>query len=140
MKPMSIAIKVLLAGIASVSVMAHAQQADLGKLEYMSSCVACHGVSGEGNGPYAAMVNTAVANLTVLTKKNNGVFPYQRVYESIDGRLPVKAHGPSDMPIWGATYLARDKVYYTENSPAVEVVVRSRILALAEYISRLQVK
>ena len=43
--------------------------------------------------------------LTVLAKKNNGVFPVGAVYETIDGRKSVSAHSTREMPIWGIRYL-----------------------------------
>jgi hypothetical protein len=44
----------------------------------------------------------APTDLTVLTKKNNGVFPFDSVYEIIDGRKTVIAHGTRDIR-FGAT-------------------------------------
>ena len=40
------------------------------------------------------------SDLTVLAKKNNGVFPVGAVYEMIDGRKSVSAHSTREMPIW----------------------------------------
>jgi hypothetical protein len=40
-----------------------------------------------------------------IAKKNNGVFPFDSVYEIIDGRKTVIAHGTRDMPIWGDRYM-----------------------------------
>jgi hypothetical protein len=40
----------------------------------------------------------------VLSKNNNGVFPLNAVYEVIDGRKSIKAHGTREMPIWGLRY------------------------------------
>ena len=41
---------------------------------------------------------------SVLAKKNNGVFPFDSVYEIIDGRKTIIAHGTRDVPIWGDRY------------------------------------
>jgi hypothetical protein len=79
------------------------------------------------------------ADLTTLTRKNNGVFPIQRVYEVIDGRQALQAHGPRDMPIWGLDYQAQAaSSFYLDVPYDPEVYVRSRVLALVEYINRLQ--
>jgi len=61
------------------------------------------------------------------------------VYDVIDGRKEVLAHGRRDMPVWGAAYRTeslRDYAPYGEY--ADESLVRARILALIEYVSRLQ--
>ena len=80
---------------------AQPQQADAGKAEYQSSCASCHGVDGKGTGPVADALKTKPADLTMIAKHNNGVFPFGRIYEIIDGRLEVKSHGVRDMPVWG---------------------------------------
>ena len=135
--------------IAGVALMAFAGAAaaqakgDYGKREYDSNCAVCHGKLGKGDGPYAGMVDTkGGADLTMLSKKNGGVFPILKVTETIDGRFMVKAHGPRDMPIWGADYLARarDSMAASEMPFDVEAYVQYRIFALAEYVYRLQAK
>lgn len=133
----------VLAGIAFLAtpVLAMAQQkADLGKREYDSNCAVCHGVTGKGDGPYAGILDTRIPDLTVLSKRNGGVFPFARVYETIDGTNVLKAHGTRDMPIWGFDYKVRAAEYYQDHPYDPEAYVRGRILALAEYLSRLQTK
>jgi hypothetical protein len=121
----------------------HAQlKADLGKREYNSNCAVCHGDEGKGDGPYAVVIQTIpMPNLTELAKKNNGVFPFARVYEVIDGTQVVKAHGTTLMPIWGKDYLVQaGESYYDDFRADPAVFVRARILALTEYVYRLQKK
>ncbi len=119
---------------------------DPGKREYLNSCAACHGVSGKlgpGEGAGVEFLKTTPADLTTLTKKNGGVFPFERVYAIIDGRQAVGGHGSRDMPIWGDRY-SSEKVkaaeHYVDVPYDMEMYVRSRILALIDYINRLQVK
>jgi len=130
--------------IAIAGVAGAAGKGDFGKREYESNCMVCHGKLGNGDGPYAGMVsdNQGGADITTLSKKNGGVFPILKVTETIDGRHLVKAHGPRDMPIWGTDYLARaaNRMTYSEVPFDPEVYVQYRIFALAEYVSRLQVK
>lgn len=114
------------------------QREELGKTEYEATCALCHGPTGKGDGIYIDQLKqgTVVANLTELSKKNGGTFPFERVYQIIDGRAYVKAHGPRQMPIWGLEYKIRSsRVLSTLNS---EEFVRARILALIDYIRRLQ--
>jgi mono/diheme cytochrome c family protein len=121
-----------------------ADKPDWGKREFESNCAVCHGKSGKGDGPYAGFVadNQGGSDITTLSKKNGGVFPIYKVTQTIDGRHMVKAHGPRDMPIWGTEYLvdAKEKVALSESPFDAEDIVLYRVMALAEYISRLQVK
>jgi mono/diheme cytochrome c family protein len=118
----------------------HAQAGlDIGKREYVFNCGGCHGETGKGDGPYMTFMKRP-ADITQLAKKNNGVFPVSRVYEIIDGRQEVAAHGPRDMPIWGMDYQVKAAGYYVDVPYNPEVYVRVRILALIEYLDRLQAR
>jgi mono/diheme cytochrome c family protein len=140
MKTTKIALALLTAGAIGISVNSYAQKGDFGKREYDSNCAVCHGKLGKGDGPYAGIIDTTIANLTTLAKKSNGVFPFQRVYEFIDGRQMVKAHGSRDMPIWGDRYLAATAEHHFDVPYDPDDFVRTRILALTEYVNRLQAK
>jgi mono/diheme cytochrome c family protein len=113
---------------------------DLGKREYDANCASCHGLKGMGDGPNAPYLNRSAANLTTLTKTNGGVFPVQRMYETIDGTKAVAGHGTRDMPTWGSIYRLRAAEYYVDMNYDPNAFVNARILALIEYISRLQAK
>jgi mono/diheme cytochrome c family protein len=78
-----------------------AQRVDPGEIEFLSSCAPCHGAEGKGNGPMGAALKAIPPDLTVLAKNNGGVFPFSNVYEVIDGRKAVAAHGTREMPAWG---------------------------------------
>ena len=80
---------------------ASAQDIDVGKTEYQSSCAACHGLDAKGDGPLSKNLKISPADLTILAKKNNGVFPVNTVYKIIDGRNSISSHGTREMPIWG---------------------------------------
>ena len=118
------------------------QKVDMGKREYDANCAVCHGTGGKGDGPFSGFgdLKQTAADLTLLAKKNNGVFPFARVYEFIDGTQVVKAHGTREMPIWGADYRVKGAEYYVDVPFNPEVYVRARILALTEYVYRLQAK
>lgn len=80
-------------------------------------------------------------DLTVLARNNNGVFPFDRVYQVIDGRQQVRTHGPRDMPVWGNSLRSQSSLYFEDYPPSdTDSSARSRILALTEYLYRLQGK
>jgi len=44
-------------------------------------------------------------DLTLISQRNDGKFPYQRVKEIIEGKQPAPlAHGDQEMPIWGPIF------------------------------------
>ena len=128
---------------------AQAEDFDAGKAEFQSWCASCHGTDGKGKGPVSEQLKVPPPDLTILTKKNNGVFPTNAVYETIYGSKTIPAHGTREMPIWGErfnpimnlphivdpTYDALDP-----SRELREVVVRTRILAVIDYLSRIQQK
>ena len=116
---------------------------DIGKREYMSNCVVCHGQGGKGDGSYSDLLKKPATDLTVLKKNNGGVFPFERVYAVIDGRDVVAGHGDREMPVWGRDYsaaTAKAAEYYIDVPYDTEMYVRGRILALIDYLNRLQAK
>lgn len=114
------------------------EQSDLGRDEYRAHCQTCHGEQGEGNGPYSPSLKKKASDLTQLSKNNAGVFPLSRVYAVIDGREAPFSHGDREMPIWGNAYRVIAGAHFFDVPYNPEAFVRGRILALIEYISRLQ--
>jgi len=118
------------------------QKTDLAAPEFARSCAVCHGSDAKGNGPYTPYLKMTPPDLTVLAKKNGGVFPTERVHQIIDGRAQVGAHGSREMPVWGSRYSAAMdelKRYVGADVPAdPEVYIRARILMLVDYLHRIQ--
>ncbi|WP_454627468.1 c-type cytochrome [Bradyrhizobium cenepequi] len=136
----------LIAGFAGA---AQAGDLDIGKSEFESSCASCHGTDGKGKGPVSEQLKVPPSDLTMLAKNNNGVFPTNAVYETIDGSKTIAAHGTREMPIWGERFNPIvnlphyvDPSYWKMAGPeqSPEVVVRARILAVIDYLSRIQEK
>lgn len=71
---------------------------------YKSYCASCHGITGEGNGPAAEALKVAPANLTRLRRNNNGKFPEARVLAVLEGKQDFRAHGSTEMPVWGSVF------------------------------------
>ena len=122
--------------VALFSQMSFAQpRVDLGKSEYESSCASCHGVSGKGDGAVAGLLTKPPSDLTTLAQRNGGVFPVQRISETIDGRTSVMigSHGAREMPVWG-------HVYRSEDTQPRDLHARNRISSLVDYLARIQGK
>jgi mono/diheme cytochrome c family protein len=144
-----------------------AQDIDRGRIEFLSKCATCHGPAGRGDGPHSVKLKAKPPNLTTLAKRNKGVFSQRAVYDAIDGRKATGSHRIADMPIWGCRHTlptrrsrnpvrklaGRDaKTRLSEqqkqklNRPAAildlacdpESVIRSRILAVVEYLRQIQ--
>jgi mono/diheme cytochrome c family protein len=115
---------------------AAAQEMSYGQAEYLNSCAVCHGVDGKGNGPLRDLLMKRPADLTRLSRRNGGTFPYSRVFATIDGRYAVPSHGDREMPVWGREFLEEDAKTYGPSGG--EVVTTERIHNLAGYIETLQ--
>lgn len=142
-------ISVVVASLLGTVVFAVAQQApspaqtkrvDFGKAEYEARCATCHGLTGKGDGPTAAYLTRKTPDLTTLAKNNNGILPVTAMYLVITGDTELPAHGTREMPVWGNAYRFEAGQHYFEWPYDIEGYVRVRILALIEYIDRLQAK
>src|SRR5690242_1315572 len=78
-----------------------AQEMSYGQTEYLNSCAICHGSTGTGDGPLADQLLKRPADLTLLSERNGGEFPYWLVYATIDGRHAANQRDYRDMPIFG---------------------------------------
>ena len=125
---------------------AWAQSIDVPKAEYLSHCAACHGDGAKGDGPLSVKLTTRAADLTVLSRKNKGVFPVSAVYAAIDGRNVSGSHRAPDMPIWGCRSPSKgakvDKRAPYESHLDLacdpEDIIANRILSVIEYLRRVQ--
>ena len=106
--------------------------------EFRNSCASCHGEDGRGAG-FLTRIFRGVdpGDLTQLSKNNEGVFPLERVFEVIDGRKEVAAHGERKMPVWGDRYMAQTMTRQGPG-PMNDFVVRNRVLELVYYIQSIQ--
>jgi mono/diheme cytochrome c family protein len=117
-----------------------AQQEEIakaGRPTYEQYCAACHGLAGKGDGGAANILTVKPADLTQLSKKSGGEFPFWRVYRIIDGREEViRGHGSREMPIWGTEFRATAG----SGNPGTESTVRGKILELIYYLQSIQEK
>jgi mono/diheme cytochrome c family protein len=132
MKTMELFILAMLAGMAP----AMAQQMGYGQAEFLNSCAMCHGPEGRGDGEYAINLSTRPADLTQLSRKNGGEYPFARVFGIIDGRFIVEGHEGRDMPRWNRLFLQEDLEAYSPEE--AEAVTRERVRQLTLYVETLQ--
>jgi mono/diheme cytochrome c family protein len=124
---------------------ATAQEMKPGQLEFQVRCAACHGMEGLGDGPVGQLLKMPPPNLALISQRNGGSFPFERVFEIIDGRKEMAAHGTRDMPIWGDFYRAEPMWVDPETGEATEGMMaaeeraaEAEILALTYFIGTLQ--
>ena len=130
----------IIAGLLAIALPLGAQAASeaSAKADYMNYCASCHGETGLGNGPRAESLQKAPTDLTQLTNKNKGHFPYQKVRRIIDGRPEkgyIRTHG-IDMPIWGKEFM-KEEIQGMAQIHA-EAVMKMRILNIMDYLVVLQ--
>jgi mono/diheme cytochrome c family protein len=107
-----------------------ADQTTEGKAIFTQYCASCHGPTGSGNGPLAAVLSTPPANLRLLSQRFGNPLPQDVLARFIDGRAEVKAHGPRDMPVWGERFYAE--------SNGDEAEIKERIAKLVAFLQSIQ--
>jgi hypothetical protein len=147
--------------VLALNFIAWSQASETGKAEFLSNCATCHGIDGRGSGPLAARLKSSPPDLTLLAKKNHGVYPSDEVYQMIDGREGARNHRGMEMPIWGCRHesphvplrrahgkkaMLRNKV----RAPTVESLldlpcdsesaIKARILSIVDYLGHIQQK
>lgn len=124
-----------------VSLSAWSAEPSFGQREFATRCQMCHGPAGRGDGWLADQLIKRPPTISQLSRKNGGVFPRDQVARIIDGRSPIKLHGPTEMPAWGNIYRAEiDAATGTRRGvrDEDEVNVSYRIQALIEYLASIQ--
>lgn len=124
----------------ALALQASAQDVAFGAGIYADHCVACHGQLGAGDGIVGELFAHRPANLRLLSKENNGVFPTDRVIEAIYGRADIPGHGQSKMPIWGDYFMTE-----ALNGPAIDpadaaMITQGRVLSVVSYLQSLQLE
>ena len=100
---------------------------------FRTYCASCHGTSAKGDGPLAEHLRIRPADLTRITIKHEGAFPAERVHRIIDGRVPVKGHGASDMPVWG-------DAFKNALEGGDDDTIHAKIDALVQHVESIQAK
>jgi mono/diheme cytochrome c family protein len=127
---------VLLGALSLLSTTVSAQDRYAVAEEYRVSCQVCHGARGKGDGPMASALKSKPTDLTKLEANNDYKFPFLKVFQTIDGRAMIPAHGTRDMPVWGRRYI--EDVGDKYGPYGGEAAVRARVLELVYYVQSLQ--
>ena len=101
-----------------------------GRALYKDYCASCHGVDARGDGPAAKSLNAPPSDLTRISARNGGTFPFDRVSRIISGydKMPG-SHGSADMPVWGPIF---------SRVESDRELGRLRIDSLAKYLRQIQ--
>jgi mono/diheme cytochrome c family protein len=100
-----------------------------GALLYNQHCVACHGSDLKGAGPFPPPYRTP-PDLTTLTLRHGGKFPLTYVSKVLRNGVTLPAHGPAEMPVWGAEFTAKNRLDESQ--------IATRIRNLANYLKNMQ--
>lgn len=135
----------VLAGLALPALAASEEQGEdeayeQGALDFLSYCAPCHGRDGTGNGPVAIELKTKPVDLTIIARRNGGVFPRDKVKQAIDGRKLPTAHGTTDMPVWGYWFKLQANAagILQEDHADAEAEVKERVDRLVDYLATIQ--
>lgn len=102
---------------------------EMGHDLYIAYCNFCHGKYGDSS--IADMLKVPPPDLTLISKRRNGVFPDEEIYKIIDGtEAKAAGHGNRDMPIWGETLANSERID--------EVMVPKKIYQIIEYLKSIQ--
>jgi mono/diheme cytochrome c family protein len=106
-----------------------------GEQLYAELCAVCHGQEARGDGPAAVALKVATPDLTLLAKRNDGVYPFDDVERAISGEAEIAAHGTLEMPVWGKAFVD----LRPDHTPVKRwAFARLRIYDLAAYLETLQ--
>jgi mono/diheme cytochrome c family protein len=97
---------------------------------FQQDCAVCHapGVSA----PDVPSPFRTPPDLATLAQRHGGKFPEVYVSDILRNGIEMPAHGPAEMPIWGADFAARDKLDTKQ--------VASRVAELTDYLKSIQTK
>lgn len=101
-----------------------------GRTSYLALCGSCHGIEGKGEGLVAPYLKSEPPDLTKIASRNQGVFPFEDIYDIVDGR-EVPGHGTRAMPVWGPAFLGMEEEMDKK-------VVKEKIVELVYYLKSIQ--
>jgi len=127
------AVALVLISVATATItMAGRAQAEppRGQDEYLRYCSACHGEQADGEGPVANVLDPRPPALTALTAKYGSPLGTDLVAYVMGTTMP-RAHGTSDMPVWGRNLQSPDG----SDGKAIQI-----IWLIADYLDSIQIR
>ena len=109
----------------------------VGRDIYNDNCTSCHGKTARGDGPLAVQLDRPVPDLTLISKRNEGVFPMAEVLSTIDGYTRRAREGNLVMPEFGVDLQAGPLVNF-DSGDGIATPTPSRLIAIGEYLRSLQ--
>lgn len=98
------------------------EAAKRGGLIFDRYCTSCHGESAVGDGELAANLGEPVPDLTKLSSKYGGEFPWDAVVNSVAKGTP--GHDTPDMPAWTEVFGKTEGTEASSPEEAVEFVAQ----------------
>ena len=99
---------------------------------FRAYCASCHGSDARGNGPTASALKYPPADLTRISERNGGMFPFMEVEKFISGESrKLTSHGSREMPVWGPIF---SQIAWDQDLGTL------RIYKLTKYLESLQKK
>lgn len=107
-----------------------------GRALYADYCASCHGATGRGDGPAAARLGKAPADLSLLSAGNGGTFPKVHVMSVIDG-YTRRGDRASVMPELGPI-LQEGPLVMVDTGDGIMTPTPANLVALANHLESLQ--
>ena len=127
--------KFILSGLLALSACAPETRQIDGEAAYLAQCAGCHGTGGRGDGPAAAGLPIAPADLTTISARSGGTFPEDRVMSQIDGFNRGRHGGADPMPHFGDGDMGP---LIMTNDGGNPMPVPAELLALTNYVRSIQ--
>jgi hypothetical protein len=96
-----------------------AQCQAMGKHDFDTLCAPCHGTTGTGEGRDLTEANPP--DITQLSRRNAGQFPFDDAYRNVDGRDMKGSHKRFEMPFWGEYLQKQDQ----KNTPVSNAMTQN---------------
>lgn len=103
---------------------------------YTEFCAACHGPAGRGDGPAAGSLAVRPADLTRLSARSGGTFPFVRVMAKVYGYAEGRGGGGGVMPQFGPLF--EGDMVLIETASGVLTPTPAPLVAVAEHVRSLQ--
>jgi len=109
-----------------------ASRAEMGRVRYEEYCSSCHPIAqGARSGTFEALG----PDLTRLRERYGWPLPREKLAAFIDGRTEIGAHGPRDMPVWGARLYEGYPL-----TPGTEAARGGTVAIILDYLETIQVE